>query len=249
MKKKLFLTALILLFSLISFSSPLNRQKILDNSFAKENGQVKIAFFDADSTLRVALSGNVTATTADDVMLLPWVEKKIAELNKAGFLVAIASNQGGIANGFVTQEIADGALYTTIRLIRERDANAIVHYFDYAEANDSYRKPEKGMGLRLESILREKGLTIDWAQSFMVGDSAYKTDVDHHPDGRPGTHFSNADRLFAKNLGISFFEPNDFFGWRQYDIDVFNKPQQVRDFMNQHRAKNHRAKSSCLSFY
>lgn len=109
--------------------------------------------------------------------------------------------------------------------------NAQIQYYDYAEGNDESRKPGKGMALRLESILKEKGLTLDWQNSFMVGDSAYKKNKDIRPDGKPGTHFSNSDRLFAENLGIAFYEPTDFFGWRAAGIDVFETGKEVTDFL------------------
>jgi hypothetical protein len=73
---------------------------------------------------------------------------------------------------------------------------------------------------------------IDKANSIMVGDSAYKKASktgpgDIRPDGAPGTHFTNSDRLFAENYGIPFTEPTDFFGWRRFGIDVFTRAKEL----------------------
>ena len=81
---------------------------------------------------------------------------------------------------------------------------------------------------------------IDKSQSFMVGDSAYKKASAHEPgdtkpDGTPGTHFSNSDRLFAENYGVKFIEPTDFFGWRKYGIDVFTDHKMVEEFLRTHK--------------
>ncbi len=226
---------LILLVSTSVFAEGLKRQTFLNKDFATKDKKVRVAFFDADSTLRVSISGSVTASSPTDVMLLPQVETKIGKLIQEGYLVAIVSNQGGIKVGAVTHEIADSALFYTIEKIRAKNPLAQIHYFDYAE-NDETRKPDTDMGLRLEKKLNELGLTLDWENSFMVGDSAYKKGKDLHPDGRPGTHFSNADRLFAENLKIPFYEPNDFFGWRSFGIDVFEKAKQVKAFLKKHNS-------------
>jgi len=92
------------------------------------------------------------------------------------------------------------------------------------------------MADRLESHLKTRGLTLDWKNSFMVGDSAYKKGVDQRPDGKPGTHFSNADRLFAENLKIPFHEATDFFDWRKNGIDVFQNADEVKAYLKAHGA-------------
>lgn len=242
MSRSLSLLVFVFLFSSVSLAQNLKRQTFLSDNFSKKESKVRVAFFDADSTLRVSISGSVSANAVDDVMLLPDVEVKIAELVKQGYLVAIVSNQGGIKAGLVTHEVADGALYHTIELIKAKNPEAQIQYFDYAEGDDEARKPGTGMGQRLEKKLKSIGLQIDWENSFMVGDSAYKK-TDQRPDGKPGTHFSNSDRLFAENLKIPFFEPTDFFGWRIYGIDVFEKAADVENFV-----KKNGQGSQCLKF-
>jgi bifunctional polynucleotide phosphatase/kinase len=226
--------AIVLLGSFPATAAQLSRRQFLAENFSANKGQVKVAFFDADSTLRVSLSGNVSANAPTDVLILPFVAPKIAELNREGYLVMVVSNQGGVAEGHVTMEIADGALRYMADLIRDENQEASIHYFDFAEANDNYRKPKTGMAELLETKLAERDLRVDWQNSFMVGDSAYKK-PDRRPDGKVGNHFSRSDRLFAENLKIPFYEPTDFFGWRCHGIDVFTDAEQVRKYRQKHR--------------
>jgi DNA 3'-phosphatase len=237
-----FASGLILTFvlALVSAAAPagwaaeLSARKFLAENFAVHGGKVKVAFFDADNTLRVSLSGGITANSPNDVLILPFVAPKIAELNREGYLVTVVSNQAGVANGRTSLETADGALKYMTDLIREDNSKAAIHFFDFAEAKDEYHKPKTGMARRLEAALAERDLKIDWRHSFMVGDAAY-VKSDRRPDGSPGTHFANSDRLFAENLGIEFFEPTDFFGWRCHGIDVFHKAAEVRAYLREHR--------------
>ncbi len=227
------LTVTLIFLTLISSAQALSRRTFL-HPFGQKNGQVKVAFFDADSTLRVSISGSVSANGPRDVMLLPNVADKIAKLNEQGYLIMVVSNQGGVSQGHVKIEIADSALKYMSDLILEQNPEAKIHYIDFAEGEGEFRKPGVGMAMALEQVLESKGLNVDWKNSFMVGDSAYKKGKDTRPDGKLGTHFSNSDRLFAENLRIPFYEPTDFFGWRQHGIDVFDKASQVLEYIQAH---------------
>lgn len=194
----------------------LGRRQILNRSYQIANGQVKVAFFDADSTLRVSKSGSVTADTPDDVQLIPGVAEKIKELNSQGYLIAIVSNQGGVAAGKSSLEVADQALLKTIELLNNE--GAIVHYYDFAEAWNHNRKPQVGMAETLESILRAdhgKLASIARKDSFMVGDAAYGPDDFREDLNVWGADISNSDRLFAKNFGIEFFEAVVYFNFAE----------------------------------
>ena len=229
------LAALALSVAVTSHAAELSRRKFLSEGYSTRGSMVKVAFFDADSTLRVSLSGSVSANNPTDVMILPFVAERIAELNEKGYLVMIVSNQGGVGRQ-ITIETADGALKYATELIAKQNPKAKFHYIDFADKKDEFRKPESGMADLLEKKLKEKGLRIDWKKSFMVGDSAYKKG-DTRPDGKEGSHFSNSDRLFAEKLRIPFFEPNDFFGWRCHGIDVFDKAAQVRAYMRKNKER------------
>lgn len=229
-------TIIIILSITLSFAAlaqeavQLNRRTLLNSNFSTRKGLVKVAFFDADSTLRVSLSGSVSANNEKDVMLLPFVSQRIAELNQLGYLIMVVSNQGGVAKGLISIQTADSALKYMTELISAENPMAQIHYIDFADQEDKFRKPLTGMAENISNELAQKGLKIDWNHSFMVGDSAYKT-TDLRPNGDAGTHFSNSDRLFAENLKIPFYEPNEFFGWKCHNIDVFEKAEQVKKFV------------------
>jgi len=204
--------------SCCAVTAPASRQNLDTYTCSASSTPIKVAFFDADSTLRVSKSGSVTANSVEDVNVLPFAASKIAELSHSGMLVAIVSNQGGVASGKQTFEVAEGALVFAAKQLAKLGGK--IDYIDLAEKLDDNRKPETGMAKQLDALLQEKcGVGIDIPGSQMVGDSGYKTGVDGpHPDGRPADDFSNADRLFAENLGVPFQEPTDYFGWKAYEV-------------------------------
>jgi DNA 3'-phosphatase len=189
------------------------------------DGKIKVAFFDADSTLRVSKSGSVSANGPTDVALLPGVAKKLAELAKEGYLITIVSNQQGVQFGHVSLNDADAALQHTIKLIK--DAGGTVHGYHFAESDGPRRKPDVGMAHDLEAAAKKQfgaNVSFNLGESFMVGDSAFKKPSvdkrtgekkpgDKRPDGKDGVDFSNSDRLFAEKLGVPFHEPHTFFDW------------------------------------
>ncbi|MBI3555760.1 MAG: HAD-IIIA family hydrolase [Deltaproteobacteria bacterium] len=194
-----------------------------------QNGKVKIAFFDADGTLRVSKSGGPSANGANDFIILPFVPDKIHELVANGYLVAIVSNQAGIPR-MVTFAGAEGALSNMVGELKKLDAT--VHYFDFAEDRGPDRKPGAGMAQRLEKLLAslDSRLMVDWANSIMVGDAAY-IKGETRPDGFEGYNFTNTDRLFAENLKIRFIEAAEFFGWNKFGSRELDTHQRLEEFL------------------
>lgn len=248
MNKFIFLI-LICLFNINGFAQEENklilaRQTWLNKNFKVEaNGLVKVAFFDADSTLRVAPSKSVSANSPTDVAILPEVSANIARLVGEGYLIAIVSNQRGVEFGHISFETADAALKYTIELIAKENSQAIIHYYDFAEKNGPDIKPNIGMFERLKNKLTSEGMTLDMVNSKMIGDSAYKKGVDFNmPDRanggvKEGIHFSNADRLFAMNAGIKFEDPADAFNWwGLYKIEGFPDYDSLTNFYKTHSA-------------
>jgi len=220
------------------FTPPSERQ-VVSSSFTVSANQkkVKIAFFDADSTLRVAPSGTPAANSATDVAILPLLDKAIAKLEKKGYLIAIVSNQAGIEDGYVSFEDADNALKLTISLLSKLGAH--IHYYDFAESRDYNRKPDIGMAKRLTDLIKKDfGKSVDWKNSIMVGDSGWKLG-ETEPDGTNGEDISNTDRIFAENAAkaygsLKFIHPRDFFGWIKYGIKNFSNYKSLLSFIEQH---------------
>lgn len=66
----------------------------------------RLAILDKDGTLVQSASGNTFVQHPQDQVLLPGVVEAIARLRADGYMLAIASNQGGIAAGHKTLEQA-----------------------------------------------------------------------------------------------------------------------------------------------
>ncbi len=62
----------------------------------------KAIFLDRDGTINDNHGGYVNKP--DDLMLYPFAAEAISRLNKAGFLVLVVTNQGGIARGYLTPQ-------------------------------------------------------------------------------------------------------------------------------------------------
>lgn len=212
---------------------PITRRTLRQGFQAPGTGPVKLALFDADSTLRVSLSGTPSANNDRDVMLLPLVADRIIDLNEQGFVVGIVSNQAGIPK-HVSLEQSAGAISYCIHLLNQRGAT--VDYFDVAENRDRFRKPDTGMGnLCGQIVTLSTGREIDWASSLMVGDSAWTSDQ-KQPDGQWGIDHSSADRGFAENMakehpGFQFIYAAVYFQWNQYGVRRFDTAKDVRDFL------------------
>src|SRR4051812_25862946 len=100
------------------------RQHLADTWKPPSSGPVKVAFFDADDTLRETKDGRV--------LLLPNRADALRGLARDGYLIAIASNQGGIAAGHVSAADVDAGFIETVRLIKAGGGD--VHWLDYADA-------------------------------------------------------------------------------------------------------------------
>ena len=213
----------------------LARQQLASSYRPPAQGPIKIAFFDADSTLRVSLSGKVSANGPKDVALLPQVGAALKQLHDEGYLIAIVSNQMGVEMGHVSIEDADAALAFTVDLIRQ--AGGDVHWVDFAEKKGPRRKPEPGMADDLFAFLDKSfGRSVDKAASFMVGDSAYKKG-EPMPVGGVGRDFSNSDRLFAASVGVEFHDPASFFDWRSIGVERFDDIAALTTWRDAQRGK------------
>ena len=239
---RLFYLLTLSLAATICFAGPQDAapQELLHN-FAYQGGAVPVAFFDADSTLRVSKGAHYAPANASEVMMLPGVAEKIAELTQQGYFVAIVSNQVGSAHRTSLAAINE-AMQATIQGAESK--GGVIQYFDYSVSED-HSKPHTAMADILEKKLQEKfggAAKIDRTKSFMVGDAAYrKPDVNYpgdiRPDGQMGFDFENFDRKFAENNGIAFHEPQEFFGWSRYGITRFLIPSDVDEYWEKRKER------------
>lgn len=162
----------------------------------------KIAAYDMDNTLIKTVSGNVFPKSIDDWQLnINDIPKKLKKLFENGFKIVVFTNQAGIENKKMT---ADN-VRKKIAMIQQRIE--VPMQFFIATGSTIYRKPRTAMWKLLEERFND-GIKIDISASFYCGDAA----------GRPENKVlkkkrdhSSADRLFAMNLNLNFFTPEEHF--------------------------------------
>lgn len=142
--------------------------------------------FDKDNTLVSGL-GNRPANTPAEQTLLPGVFEKIEQLRAQGHKLAIASNQGGVAWGFITYTQAETLLKDCADKLGGVDAYAFCPHDDRKNSPCTCRKPRPGMLLDLMATLH---FLPD--QTVMVGDQ-------------------ESDRQAADSAGCAFIWARDFF--------------------------------------
>ncbi|KAK3933379.1 Bifunctional polynucleotide phosphatase/kinase [Frankliniella fusca] len=162
----------------------------------------KIAAYDMDGTLILTKSGKVFPQYPDDWKIIwPEIPLKLQKLHQDGYKIVIFTNQAGISRGKTTAKEIQQKIEKIIAALKV-PMQAFV-----ATGDTIFRKPAPGMW---DILLKEwnGGLDVDMATSFYCGDAA----------GRPENwapkkkkDFSPSDRLFAKNLGLRFFTPEEHF--------------------------------------
>ena len=158
----------------------------------------KIIFCDLDGTLIETISGETFPKGIWDMRIKFDVLDAIKKLNPEYIL--IASNQGGIENGFVDNYNFDVKLdYISIAICEYCNCKCYALYCPTNNKSDPYRKPQTGM---LEELLK-KYIGDDFGcikqKSLMIGDASGK-------DGQ----FSDSDKKTAENFGIDYIDVNDF---------------------------------------
>ncbi|XP_062872687.1 bifunctional polynucleotide phosphatase/kinase [Trichomycterus rosablanca] len=167
----------------------------------------KIAGFDIDGCIITTKSGKVFATGPDDwKIIFPEVQPKLAGLLKKGFKVVFFTNQMGIARGKLRPEAFKSKAEDILQTL-----NLPIQVF-VAAGPGIYRKPVTGMW----DYLCEKandGIAVDKSESIYVGDAAGRPA--NWAPGKKKKDFSCSDRLFALNIGLQFYTPEEFFlGWK-----------------------------------
>jgi D-glycero-D-manno-heptose 1,7-bisphosphate phosphatase len=110
----------------------------------------------------------------EEIAFFPWTIDAIRALNRAGFAVAVVTNQSAIARGLLTEPDLEAIHRTMTRALEAGGARVDAYYYcphhpegtvaAYAKACDC-RKPARGL---IDRAVRD--LDLDPARSFIVGD-------------------------------------------------------------------------------
>lgn len=151
---------------------------------------MSLYIFDKDTICR-SKSGEKFINSPDDQELFPGVKEKVDELKAYSHKIAIASNQGGVAFGYMTQGMAYKIMEHASRLI-EADKFIFCPYHPKGTVRawsieSNYRKPGPGM---IFSLITTFAIKIK--EVIFIGD-------------RP------EDKQAAKNAGVKFAWADDFF--------------------------------------
>uniref|UniRef100_M4B1V7 Polynucleotide kinase 3'-phosphatase n=1 Tax=Hyaloperonospora arabidopsidis (strain Emoy2) TaxID=559515 RepID=M4B1V7_HYAAE len=163
----------------------------------------KIAGFDLDGTLIVTRSGRKYALDHKDWKLFhsTLVQKKLDELVRQGYTLAIISNQNGVARGHVTAAQMQNKLEAIVKKL------GLPMLVCFSTKDDNMRKPRLGAWKELTKRLSTKSEQgIDKEVSFYCGDAAGRPKV----AGR-AKDFASTDYKLALNAGVLFFTPEDLF--------------------------------------
>lgn len=167
-----------------------NEKRILYYQRQNKIKYKKLACFDLDHTFITTKSGNTFPKNADDWILFNNnVENKIKNLIKQKYQIVIFSNQSNMDKS--DKKYSD--FIDKIQQINKLFNNKIELVVSFGK--NEYRKPNIGMW-----EFYTKNRNVDYTKSFYVGDAA----------GRKND-FSDSDKKFAENIGISFYLPEDFF--------------------------------------
>lgn len=163
-------------------------------------GREKIAGYDMDSTLITTKSGRVFAQNYDDWMILySEIPGKLKQLYKDGYKIVIFTNQAGISRG---KQTVSGIQKKICNIIEK--LGVPIQAF-VSTGKGKWRKPCCGMWEFLQEEANG-GVAVDMSKSMYIGDAAGRP-----AEGKKKKDFSSNDRLFALNLGISFYTPEEHF--------------------------------------
>lgn len=150
-----------------------------------------IAFFDLDGTIRD--TGGVVYPHARDISIRAGIRERLLELRNHGYLIAGATNQGGVAKAIITSKDAEDAIERTQELLGNARLD-IAFYCPHEYKISGYycdcKKPAPGMLLDALSALH--GSTLEGA--FMVGDDRESDGGAAHTLGIPYFHIAEFQR-------------------------------------------------------
>ena len=145
----------------------------------------KAVFLDYDNTLRETISGAKYPVSPDDIHILPNRTDTLKRYVEQGYTLLGVSSQPGVYNEEMTVETAMNCFRKTNELLGMK-----IHFKFCPHKTDALcycQKPQAGLGIEFMHLYK-----LDLSQCIVVGNPA-------------------TDKTFAERLGMSYFEPKDFF--------------------------------------
>lgn len=179
-----------------------------DNCVAK----AEIAAFDLDGTIIKTKSEARFPKAYDDwVLNFDNIAQTIRKLHEDNYKVVIFSNQAGLSNDFSKIKGMKRKIETIIAQLE-----APVQVF-IATGKSVYCKPIPGMW---NVLCKNKNgeVEINIEKSFYVGDEAGRNST-----SSKSKDFSKSDRLFALNIGLKFYTPEEYF--LKQPMEEFSMPE------------------------
>lgn len=128
---------------------------------------VKAVFLDRDGLINQQAPEHDYIKRWEDFRFLPGVLEAVRNLNAAGYLALVVTNQRGVARGIMTMESLHDIHRHMCAAFAEHGAKISgVYTCPHAEGTCCCRKPDIGLFLQAE-----RAFDIDKAHSWMVGDS------------------------------------------------------------------------------
>ena len=158
----------------------------------------KILFADLDGTLIETLSGETFPNGIWDMKFKFNVLDAIKKMNPK--IILIASNQGGIELGYITEEEFDAKMEYIRKSIEDYcEIKCRAIYCPTNDKADPYRKPNTKMLERLAEMYVGDDFDTIKSKSLMIGDAS----------GKEG-QFSDSDKKTDENWGIDYMDITDF---------------------------------------
>lgn len=135
-------------------------------------------------------------------ILYPEIPGKLKSLHSEGYKILFITNQSGIAKGKLKEE--------DFREKAERISAKLgvpLQLICCSADGGFFRKPRPGLWFWFEKI-GNSGAEIKLEKSFYCGDAAGR---EANWIGKRKKDFSCSDRLFAMNIGLKFYTPEEYF--------------------------------------
>jgi len=177
--------------------------KLLVMSSLNAKQSSKIAAFDIDGTIITTQSGKVFPTDKHDWKLLySEIPGKLKHLHSEGYRIVFITNQAGIGKG----KVKESDFCEKAENIGRKVGVPLTIIISTAERG-FFRKPRPGIWYWLRNVANNE-CVIDVENSFYCGDAAGRKAgwIDKRKKD-----FSCSDRLFAANLDLTFYTPEEYF--------------------------------------